>query len=96
LEVDDLSRKRDDLLASWSGLVASHETAPLEMEAVARSYALAASARSRTTEDPVYDVILSTALEKPLTSSKPSSGWTPCVNRWPPIATNTSRRCTTM
>jgi hypothetical protein len=60
LEVDDLGRKRDDLLASWSGLVASHETAALEMEAVARSYALAASVASRTTEDPVYHVILST------------------------------------
>jgi hypothetical protein len=60
LEVDDLGRKRDDLLASWSGLVASHETAALEMEAVARSYALAAGGASRTTEDPVYHVILST------------------------------------
>jgi hypothetical protein len=60
LELDDLGRRRDDLLASWSGLVASHETAALEMEAVARSYALAAGAPSRTTEDPVYHVILST------------------------------------
>ena len=31
LEIDDLGRKRADLLASWSGLVASHETAALEM-----------------------------------------------------------------
>jgi hypothetical protein len=60
LEVDELGRKRDDLIASWSGGVASHETAALEMEAVARNYARAAGTRSRTTEDPVYHVILST------------------------------------
>jgi hypothetical protein len=40
--------------------VASHETAALEMEAVARNYARAAGAPSRTTEDPLYHVILST------------------------------------
>ncbi len=52
LERDELGRERPDLVASWSGLVASHETAALEMEAVARQ-------RQRL-GDPVYHVILST------------------------------------
>ncbi len=52
LERDELGRERVDLVASWSGLVASHETAALEMEAVARQ-------RQRL-GDPVYHVILST------------------------------------
>ncbi|MGP6156647.1 MAG: hypothetical protein ACLPYS_03850 [Vulcanimicrobiaceae bacterium] len=36
LERDELGRLRIDLVASWSGGVASHETAALEMEAVAQ------------------------------------------------------------
>jgi len=35
LEYDQLDRTRDDVVASWSGLVASDETAALVMEAVA-------------------------------------------------------------
>jgi hypothetical protein len=50
LERDDRDRERDDLVATWSANVASHQTADLEMERVA--------ARGRTT-DPVYHVILS-------------------------------------
>lgn len=52
LERDELGRQRVDLMASWSGGVASHETAALEMEAVA--------AQRRDLADPVYHVILST------------------------------------
>ncbi len=57
VELDERGRTRDDLVASWSGLVAAHETAALEMEAVA----LQARQRdgSRTAIDPVYHVILS-------------------------------------
>ena len=52
LERDGLDRERDDLVASWSGGVASHETAALEMEAVAQERG--------EVGDPVYHVILST------------------------------------
>jgi hypothetical protein len=52
LERDELGRQRIDLVASWSWGVASHETAALEMEAVA--------AQRRDLADPVYHVILST------------------------------------
>ncbi len=58
-EVDELERTRDDLVASWSGLVASHETAALEMEAVAYRWSQQARDGSRTSADPVYHVILS-------------------------------------
>jgi len=50
LERDDLGQTRADLLASWSGNVANHRTADIEMEAIAR--------RGRC-KDPVYHVILS-------------------------------------
>jgi hypothetical protein len=50
LTVDDRGIKRDDLVASWSGNVASDATADIEMEQVA---ALGKTA------DPVYHVILS-------------------------------------
>jgi hypothetical protein len=52
LERDELGRQRVDLIASWSGGVASHETAALEMEAIAN--------QRRDLADPVYHVILST------------------------------------
>jgi hypothetical protein len=58
-EIDERELTRDDLVASWSGLVASHETAALEMEAVAYSYAQRGHEGSRTVADPVYHVILS-------------------------------------
>ncbi len=58
-EIDELERTRDDLVASWSGLVASHETAALEMEAVAYRWSQQARDGSRTSADPVYHVILS-------------------------------------
>jgi hypothetical protein len=58
-EIDERELTRDDLVASWSGLVASHETAALEMEAVAYSYAQRGHGSSRTVADPVYHVILS-------------------------------------
>ena len=57
-EIDERELARDDLVASWSGLVASHETVALEMEAVAYSYAQRGHEDSRTTADPVYHVIL--------------------------------------
>jgi hypothetical protein len=58
-EIDELDRTRDDLVASWSGLVASHETAALEMEAVAYRWSQQGHDGSRTSADPVYHVILS-------------------------------------
>jgi hypothetical protein len=58
-EIDELDRTRDDLVASWSGLVASHETAALEMEAVAYRWSQHGHDGSRTSADPVYHVILS-------------------------------------
>jgi len=50
LERDDLGQMRADLIATWSGNVGTHETADIEMEAIAR--------RGRC-KDPVYHVILS-------------------------------------
>ncbi len=64
LEYDQLDRVRDDLVASWSGLVASHETAALEMEAVAQ--AAREHGKSRSLADPVYHVILSARPGEPL------------------------------
>jgi len=64
LEVDQLDRVRDDLVASWSGLVASHETAALEMEAVA--HAAREHGKRRSLADPVYHVILSARPGEPL------------------------------
>jgi len=63
-EYDQLDRVRDDLVASWSGLVASHETAALEMEAVAQ--AARDHGRNRSLTDPVYHVILSARPGEPL------------------------------
>jgi len=57
LEVDADDRERDDLVASWSGGVASHETAALEMEAVAQQ--ARAEGKRRELADPVYHVIVS-------------------------------------
>jgi len=57
LEVDADERDRDDLVASWSGGVASHETAALEMEAVAQQ--ARAEGKRRELADPVYHVIIS-------------------------------------
>jgi len=64
LEYDQLDRVRDDLVASWSGLVASHETAALEMEAVAQ--AAREHSKNRSLADPVYHVILSARPGEPL------------------------------
>ena len=52
LEFDQLDRARDDLVATWSGLVASHETAALEMEAVA--HAAREHSKNRSLAEPVY------------------------------------------
>ena len=57
LEVDANDRERDDLVASWSGGVASHGTAALEMEAVAQQ--ARAEGKRRELADPVYHVIVS-------------------------------------
>ena len=58
VELDDLGRRRDDLVAAWSRGVANHETADLEMSRTA-----ALNTRRKGAGDPVYHLLRSIGAE---------------------------------